>query len=102
MKDLEPERLNGPEQVEHSVFCGTASGRRRRCRFESWSAGCGPGQGDQLLPGAIGRVGVGGHGVKRESGFQLPDRLLVIAAARHEMPEIPNRQRQMLATAEYS
>ena len=74
MKDLEPERLDRLEQVAHGVFArpGAFGGVRLDLKVRQQVVG----QRDQLLPRAIGRVGIGGDGVKGEAGLQLADRLL--------------------------
>ena len=49
------------------------------------------GEDAQLLPGAVGGVGKGWHGVEGESALQLRDGLLVCPTAGHEVPEVRER-----------
>jgi len=46
------------------------------------------GDGDELLPGAIGAVVVGGDGVEGEMALELTDDLFVFASSGHEVPKL--------------
>jgi len=50
---------------------------------------------DQLLPGAVGRVGHGGNGMDGQAALELPDGPLVVTPARHEVPEVGHREAEI-------
>ena len=60
------------------------------------------GQNGQLLPGAVGRVMVGGNGVEREFSLELGEGLFLRPAARDKVPQWARAEGEVVATAEYS
>src|SRR5207244_11766617 len=89
MKEREAQCLHGREARECCVFARTAAllgtGVDLEVRQQIVR------QGDELLPGAVGGVSEGGHGMEGESAFQLRDGLLVRPAAGHKVPEVRER-----------
>ena len=53
------------------------------------------GKDHELLPGAIGGVGLGRDAVKGQPGLELRDRLLVVAPPTGEVPHVADRQREV-------
>ena len=49
------------------------------------------GDGDKLLPGAVGAVAAGGNTVERQLAFEDADDFFMFAAAGHEVPDTASR-----------
>lgn len=89
MEEREAQRLNGREARQRCVLSGAATPLSTGIDLEvRQKIMC---EGDELLPSTVGGVRQGGHGVEGEPTLQLRDRLLVRAAAGHEVPEVRER-----------
>ena len=89
MEQFEAERLHALQQGHDGVLSGTAP--LGSARFELEIGQQVVGEHDELLPRAVGRVGLGRDAVKGEPRLELGDGLLVVASSAREVPQVADR-----------
>ena len=92
--DGEAQGFHAHEPVAVGAFSGGRFGRGKiAVELEADSQIVG--QNGQLLPGAVGRVMVGGNGVEREFSLELGKGLFLRPAARDEVPQWVRAEREV-------
>ena len=93
MKQFEAERLHALQQGHNGVLPGAAPLGGTGLELEVGQQVVG--EHHELLPGAIGGVGLGRDAMEGEPGLQLRDGLLMVAPPTREIPEVADRQREV-------
>ena len=93
MKQFEAERLHALQQGHDGVLSGPAALRGARLELEVGEQVVG--EHHQLLPRAIGGVGLGGDAVEGQASLELRNGLLVVAPPTGEVPQVADCQREI-------